>query len=116
MSLVDDMSSMCVRVCPVGKPDGEGGTLTDYVEGHRFAAAVVRVSATASRVGEQDGTAATYTVTTAEALKSGDLFRREADGKLFRCTSDAADGAAPGVASFSFMQCGAEEREEPDAD
>ena len=115
MSLVDEMSEMCVRVGRVGAPDGEGGETVGYVEGHRFPAAVVRNGTSATRIGERDGSKSVFTVTTAEPLKAGDLFRRESDGRLLRCTSNVADGAAPGVATFGFGQCGAEETEEIDA-
>ena len=65
---------------------------------------------------EPDGEGGFKTVTTDEPLRYGDLFQRAFDGQVFRCTSNADDGAAPCCASFSFGQCSAEEWEVPDGD
>lgn len=104
--LYERMAVACARLVAKTEPDGEGG----------FKTAIVRDSSTASRIAEHDGVRNVYTVTTDEPLRYGDLFQRAFDGQVFRCTSNADDGAAPCCASFSFGQCSAEEWEVPDGD
>ena len=116
MSLLDDFSHSCIIMDRLTKPDGEGGFKTVLAVGDGFTAAIVRDSSTASRIAEHDGVRNVYTVTTDEPLRYGDLFQRAFDGQVFRCTSNADDGAAPCCASFSFGQCSAEEWEVPDGD
>ena len=113
--LFERMAVPCTRVAVETAPDGEGGFTASLSDGAAFEAAIVRDSSTASRIAERDGVRNVYTVTTSEPLRHGDLFRRDSDGQLFRCTSDADDGAAPRCASFGFGQCSAEEVE-TDAD
>lgn len=110
------MAVACARLVAKTEPDGEGGFKTVLTVGDGFMAAIVRDSSTASRIAEHDGVRNVYTVTTAEPLCYGDLFRRTSDGQVFRCTSNADDGAAPHCASFGFGQCSAEEWEVPDGD
>lgn len=101
--LYERMAVACARLVAKTEPDG-------------FTAAIVRDSSTASRIAEHDGVRNVYTVTTDEPLRYGDLFQRAFDGQVFRCTSNADDGAAPCCASFGFGQCSAEEWEVPDGD
>lgn len=99
------------------RADGEGGFKTVLAVGDGFTAAIVRDSSTASRIAEHDGVRNVYTVTTAEPLRvRRPLPAVRFDGQVFRCTSNADDGAAPCCASFSFGQCSAEEWEVPDGD
>lgn len=114
--LYERMAVPCTRLVAKTEADGEGGFNTVLADGGGFAAAIVRDSSTASHIAEHDGVRNVYTVTTGEPLRYGDLFRRDSDGQVFRCTSDADDGAAPCCASFSFGQCSAEEWEVPDGD
>lgn len=101
--LYERMAVACARLVAKTEPDG-------------FTATIVRDSSTAARIAEHDGVRNVYTVTTGEPLRYGDLFQRAFDGQVFRCTSDADDGAAPRCASFGFGQCSAEEWEVPDGD
>lgn len=114
--LYERMAVACARLVAKTEPDGEGGFKTVLAVGDGFTAAIVRDSSTASRIAEHDGVRNVYTVTTAEPLRYGDLFQRAFDWQVFRCTSNADDGAAPCCASFSFGQCSAEEWEVPDGD
>lgn len=114
--LYERMAVACARLVAKTEPDGEGGFKTVLAVGDGFTAAIVRDSSTASRIAEHDGVRNVYTVTTSETLRYGDLFRRDSDSRVFRCTSDAVDGAAPCCAPFFFGQCSAEEWEVPDGD
>lgn len=114
--LYERMAVPCARLVEKTEPDGEGGFRTALTVGDGFMAAIVRDSSTASRIAEHDGVRNVYTVTTDEPLRYGDLFKRASDGQVFRCTSNADDGAAPCCASFGFGQCGAEEWEVSDGD
>ena len=106
--LYERMAVACARLVAKTEPDGEGGFKTVLAVGDGFTAA--------SRIAEHDGVRNVYTVTTDEPLRYGDLFQRAFDGQVFRCTSNADDGAAPRCASFGFGQCSAEEWEVPDGD
>ena len=112
--LYERMAVACARLVAKTEPDGEGGFKTVLAVG--VTATIVRDSSTAARIAEHDGVRNVYTVTTGEPLRYGDLFQRAFDGQVFRCTSDADDGAAPRCASFGFGQCSAEEWEVPDGD
>lgn len=114
--LYERMAVACARLVAKTEPDGEGGFRTALTVGDGFVAAIVRDSSTASRIAEHDGVRNVYTVTTDEPLRYGDLFQRASDEQVFRCTSNADDGAAPSCASFGFGQCSAEEWEVPDGD
>ena len=103
--LYERMAVACARLVAKTEPDGEGGLKTVLAVGDGFTAAIVH-----------DGVRNVYTVTTDEPLRYGDLFQRAFDGQVFRCTSNADDGAAPCCASFGFGQCSAEEWEVPDGD
>lgn len=113
--LFERMAVPCAIVSRAEAPDGEGGRAVSWEDGEEFPAAVVHDSSSEARVAERDGAVSGYTITCARDLRFGDVVRRLSDGRCFRVTSDAADGAAPACATFAFNQCSAVEWELPDA-
>ena len=111
MSLIDDFKTDCTLLEKQRQPDGEGGWINSWVETVSFRASIVKDGTLAARVAEAQGVKNVYTVTTAKnaGLDYHDVFKRNADGKIFRVTSDSDDSKSPEVASFSFEQVSAEE-------
>lgn len=102
----------CVRLERTSTPDGQGGQTTSWSPSKPFEAAVVRDSATVSTVADKAEPSATFTVTTQVPLSFHEVIRRESDGLVVRVTSEATE--TPGMASFAFVQYGAERWEVPD--
>ena len=111
MSLIDTMKTACTMLDRRTIPDGLGGyTQQEWTDGAPFEAAIVKDSSLAARTAEKQGVTEVYTVTVDKALplEFHDVFRREADGAIFRVTSNVADSKTPRAASFQFGQVSAE--------
>lgn len=110
MALFDTFYEPCVLMEKKRVSDGEGGFVTEWVEGVEFSAAIVMDNTMTARVAESDGMKSIYTVTAPKNVKFDfyDVFKRVSDGKTFRVTSEPADKETPGVASFDFHQVSAE--------
>ena len=111
MSLIDDFTSKCVMQDRVTRPDGYGGFQPQWVDGAQFDAAITLDTSMQSRIAEQQGVTALYTVTTKKTinLQYHDAFKRLSDGKTFRVTSDGDDKTTPTSASLNLRQVSAEE-------
>lgn len=111
MSLIDDFTSKCVMQDRVTVPDGYGGFKPQWVDGAEFDAAITLDTSMQSRIAEQQGVTALYTVTTKKNinLQYHDVFKRTTDSKIFRVTSDGDDKATPASASLNMRQVSAEE-------
>jgi SPP1 family predicted phage head-tail adaptor len=111
MSLIDSFKTECKLMEKTRTPDGEGGSITEWVEGTPFMAAVVFNNSLEARAAEKQGVTNLYTVTTDKntSLEYHDVFKRVSDGKIFRVTSDGDDAKTPDVATFAFSQVSAEE-------
>lgn len=111
MSLIDDFTSKCVMQDRVTRPDGYGGVEPAWQDGAEFDAAITLDTSMQSRIAEKQGVTALYTVTTKKTinLQYHDVFKRVADGKIFRVTSDGDDKATPLSASLNMRQVSAEE-------
>lgn len=110
MSLIDAFKESCVIMNKAKVSDGEGGFKVEWQEGAGFDAAIVKDSSLEARIAEKEGLTNTYTVTTSPnaALEFHDVFRRDADGQVFRVTSNGDDVQTPDVATFQFQQVSAE--------
>lgn len=115
MALFEDFYEPCALMEKKRVSDGEGGWITQWVEGIEFEAAIVMDSTLQARVAESEGMSSVYTVTTQHNINFDfhDVFKRLRDGKTFRVTSDQDDKKTPDVASFSFEQVTAEAWEIP---
>lgn len=110
MSLIDTMKTSCTMIDKQTISDGMGGTVTQWVDGAKFEAAVIKDSSMNARIAEKQGVTEVYTVTTGKnvQLDYHDVFRRDSDGAVFRVTSNVTDSRTPAAASFSFGQVTAE--------
>ena len=111
MSLIDEAMTPCVMVDRMTQPDGEGGTLTNWIEGAAFNAAITFDNSIEAKTAAVQGVTSLYTVTVPKRVKHEyhDVFKRLSDGKIFRVTSDGDDKITPERASFQFAQVSAEE-------
>lgn len=111
MSLLSEEMEVCTMVHKTTQDDGYGGEITTWVDGAKFAAAIVLDSSIAAKTAEAMGVTGLYTVTTLKnkVLEFHDVFRREFDGKIFRVTSDGDDRATPRSAKLNMRQVSAEE-------
>lgn len=110
MSLIDCMKSPCVFVEKKRTPDGSGGFKTEWVDGKRFDAAIVRDTSTEARIAEAARTVEAYTVTVARSvhLEYHAVIKRLSDGKTFRITSDNEGKKAPVCSTLDLAQSTAE--------
>ena len=113
MSLLDEAMETCVFLNKQVTQDGYGGYITTWADGAEFKAAITFDTSIEARVAELEGVTSLYTVTTSRALmlEYHDLFRRTADGKVFRVTSDGDDKYTPQSAGLDMRQVTAEEFE-----
>ena len=111
MSLLSEAMENCIMLDKRTTADGYGGYITSWVEGAEFQAAIVLDNSIEARLAEQQGVTALYTVTTKKAinLQYHDVFKRLADSKVFRVTSDGDDKHTPKSASLNMRQVSAEE-------
>lgn len=94
--------------------DGEGGVITVWTEGAHFFAAVMLDNSIEMRTAQAQGVQGNYTVTTEKNVRLPwhTVFRRIADGQVFRVTSKD-EQAVPSGASFQTRIITAEEWELP---
>ena len=111
MSLIDEAMTTVVLMEKTRQPDGEGGFITEWVDGVSFEAAITFDTSMESRIAERQGVTSRYTVTTNKnaKLEFHDVIRRLSDGKVFRISSDGDDVQTPNRATFQFLQVTAEE-------
>ena len=117
MSLLEARMSACVRLLERdgAVSDGLGGTAARYVEGPRFEAALVYGGTEAMSVADRKRPRDGYAVLTRRDVALGfhDVFRRVADGAVFRVTSSGRDCATPEAAGLDLRAVKAELWEVP---
>lgn len=113
--LFEAMYVDCTKIDKQSTSDGEGGFITEYVDGAKFSAAIVLDTSTQARIAQKQGVTSVYTVTTPKnaPLSFGDIFRREEDGQVFRVTGNSKDKETPKISSFHFAKVQAERWEIP---
>ena len=111
MSLIGEAMTPCVMIDRTILPDGEGGTVTNWIEGAAFNAAITFDNSIEAKAAAVQGVTSLYTVTVPKRvnLEYHAVFKRLTDGKIFRVTSDGDDKITPERASFQFAQVSAEE-------
>ena len=112
MSLLEDSFVPCTILNKTIVQDGYGGySTTTWQDGVPFDAAIVFNQSMEAPRAESAGVKSRYTVTTKRSLilEFHDVFRREADGKIFRVTSDGDDKYTPKMATLDMRQVTAEE-------
>ena len=111
MSLINEAMTPCVMIDRTILPDGEGGTVTNWIEGAAFNAAITFNNSIEAKAAAVQGVTSLYTVTVPKRVKLEyhGVFKRLSDGKIFRVTSNGDDKITPERASFQFAQVSAEE-------
>lgn len=111
MSLLTEYMEDCHYVDKTTAPDGNGGIISAYSEGAPFKAAIVYDTSLEARRAEKEGVRNLYTITTSRSvtLMSGDIFSRDADGMIFKATSDGIDKKTPASAGLDMRVVTAEE-------
>lgn len=111
MSLLTDAMEQCRFIDKTRTDDGYGGVVTTWQEGALFNAAIVFDTSLEARRAEKEGVQNLYTITTTReiTLMYGDVIRREADGKLFKVTSDGTDKKTPASATLDMRVVTAQE-------
>ena len=109
MSLIDVFKTSCTLLIPSEVSDGAGGFVTTWAESTTFNAAITLNSDLVLTEAYKENLNQYYNVTSDQSLSFHDVFKRNADGKVFRVTSDCIDRTTPLCASFSFKQVTAEE-------
>lgn len=109
-ALFETMMVPCRMIERRRKPDGQGGTKTEWTDGAKFDAAIVKDTTLAAVTAEKQGVTAVYTVTTRPGigLDFHEVFKRLSDGAVFRVTADHKDSEPPKEATFKFEQVRAE--------
>ena len=110
MSLIESMMESCVVMNKVRQSDGEGGFITEWVEGPNIKAAIINDTSLQARIAEKEGVTNTYTITTPKnvALEYHDVIKRLSDSTTFRVTSDGGEKVAPAVSTLDISQVSAE--------
>lgn len=110
MSLFEAMMVDCTKIEQKSTEDGLGGYSTEWSDGEKFKAAIVKNNSMEAKVAEKSGVTELYQITVKEGtqLNYHDIFRRDSDGAVFRVTSNIKDSETPAMASFHFGQVSAE--------
>jgi head-tail adaptor len=110
MSLLDAQMTPCVFVDKKRTDDGEGGYVTEWVEGASFHAAITIDQSLQAETAMRQGVTGVYTVTVKKHVRFDyhDAFKRLGDGKIFRITS-RDDSATPESATINARTVKAEE-------
>ena len=115
--LIEAMYTDVVKLDETSAPDGEGGFITEYVEGAAFKAAITLdttvAASIADAIAQKDVVRSTFNITTpiTAKLKFGDIIKRLEDGKVFRITGK--ENTTPAIATFQFNTVKGEEWELP---
>lgn len=115
MSLIDAMSENFILMDKKRTSDGEGGYITQWVEGAQISAALTLDTSMQARIAESQGVTSVYTITTGREvmLEYHDVLKRVSDGKIFRVTSNGGEKMTPEVTRLNISQVKAESWELP---
>lgn len=115
MNLLEEQMDNCIMKDKTSVADGYGGTMSKWVNGASFKAAITLDTSMESRAAQQQGVTNIYTVVTQKSvnLQYHDVFARQSDGKIFRVKSDGDDKKTPSSAGLNMRVVTAEEWEIP---
>lgn len=110
MSLLDEAKENCVMLDRKSSSDGRGGIVYDWKEGAEFQACIYLENSLTQKIAEAQGVKGLYQITVDRAVRLGfnDVFKRTADGQVFRVTS-RDDNETPASASLNMRVVSAEE-------
>ena len=115
MSILDTEKKLYTKIDKIRKTAENGETYYEYVDGAKFFGWLVKNDSMPARIGMAQGVRNVYTMMTKKNIKLDyhDVFRRDADGKVFRSTGDGEDMETPIVAGLNLRKVSAEEWEIP---
>ena len=110
MSLYESMMDDCHLMEKVRVSDGLGGWTTQWTTGAAFKAAILKDNTMTAKIAEKDGVTEVYTITVYREtpLQFHDVVKRDADGFIFRVTSNMKDNTSPVFSGINFGQVNAE--------
>ena len=113
MSLLDEFMTPCCFMESRRIKDGAGGFTTEWFEGEKFKAAIVRDTTMEARIAEKQSVTSVFTITTSRKvnLKHDDKIKRLKDGRYFRVTSDGDEKESPRSSTLDISQVMAEKWE-----
>lgn len=116
VSLLDSMMEPCTMLDRVTASDGVFGYTSTWQPGATFKATIIKASTVEARLAEKLGVTEVYTVVTAKGfgLAYHDVFRRDADGLVFRVTGNQRDSEAPERSTVKIGKVTAERWDLPD--
>lgn len=111
MSLLTEQMEKFILYDAVRRPDGYGGSVTEWRKALEFYAAAVLDSSIEAQTALAAGVTGVYTITTERQLnlQYHDVIQRVSDGKVFRVTTDGDDKKTPASAGLNMRQVRAEE-------
>ena len=97
MTLIESMMVPCTRLVLTAEADGLFGRQKEYTPGAPFRAAIIKQVPAETTEAERPALRELYTVVlpAGTALAHHEIFRRDADGALFREVGDSRDAEAP---------------------
>lgn len=110
MSLIESMMVPCTRMIRTAEEDGLFGRQSAYMPGEPFRAAILKQATAEGTRAEQPVLNEPYTVVlpAGVALEHHEIFRRDADGALFRVTGNPRDAEAPAQSTVQISKTTAE--------
>ena len=111
LGMMGAMMTPCRRLVetPAGA-DGLRGHPVTYADGEAFKALLIKSSAGEIHIAERQDLSERYTVVVEKgvSLAYNEVFRRESDGRTFRCVTSTIDAEAPEVSTVPIAKCEAE--------
>ena len=110
MSLLTQMMERCRILNHVRTDDAYGGYTDEWAEGASFMAAIAKMSSPEQVIAEKEGLTESFTVVVDESfsLDYHDVFKRMADGAIFRVTSRTEDSTAHPASTIRIAKVTAE--------
>ena len=115
MAILDDFGKPCVILEKKRQPDGEGGYITDWLDGAEFTNYQALDASMEARRAEKEGVTSVYSalVDLSAPIEYGDYYRDKETGLTYRVTSNPEEKQAPASASFRLKYFTAERKELP---
>lgn len=115
MSLLDEAKKAFCMMDKISTSDGEGGLVTEWVEGAEFELIQQHNTTIEAQIAERNGTASTYTFLFDKNLtfRHDDYIKRLSDGAYFRITQPSGEDYTPPSAGLHLGLIKAEKTELP---
>ncbi len=106
MSLLDQYKKPYVIVEKTEVSDGEGGSVTTWIEGAEISIAEAHDTTVEAQVAEANTTVSTYTflISKGTSLKYGDVVKRVEDGQTFEITQPSNEDVTPMMSRLNLSK------------